>query len=69
MHFRLAVSAAAKVREAKSASRALSVSVLNDKSTAKSTETTASTHPAAASATLSFDLMMPALSTYRRSRN
>src|SRR5215472_17484591 len=40
MHFRLAVSAAAKVREAKSASRALSVSVFNDKSTAKSTETT-----------------------------
>src|SRR5215472_1928514 len=40
MHFRLAVSAAAKVREAKSASRALSVPVLNDRSTAKSTETT-----------------------------
>jgi len=30
---------------------------------------TASTHPAAASATLSFDFMMPALSIYRRSRN
>jgi len=30
---------------------------------------TASTHPAAASTTLSFDFMMPALSIYRRSRN
>jgi len=30
---------------------------------------TASTHPAVASAAISFDFMMPALSTYRRSRN
>src|SRR5262249_20609737 len=41
MQFRLAVWAAAKVREARSASRALSVPILNDRSTAKRGETTA----------------------------
>lgn len=41
MHCCLAVWAAAKVTEASSASRALSVPVLNDKNTAKSTEMTA----------------------------
>ena len=41
MHCRLATCAAAKVREAKSASRALSVPILDDRSTAKRRETTA----------------------------
>jgi hypothetical protein len=41
MHCCLAVRAAAKVREARSASPALSVSVLDDRSTAKSAETMA----------------------------
>ena|SRR6185295_4507184 len=41
MHCCLAAGAAAKVREARSASRALSISWLNDRSTAKITETTA----------------------------
>ena len=39
MHCGLAVRAAAKVREARSASRALSVPVFNDRSTAKSAGT------------------------------
>src|SRR6266403_4136419 len=41
MHCCLAVRAAAKVKGARSASRALSVSVVNDRSAAESTETTA----------------------------
>src|SRR5215472_4502739 len=41
MQFRLAVWAAAKVREARSASRALRVPILNDRSAAKRGETTA----------------------------
>src|ERR1700738_2477066 len=41
MHCCLAVRAAAKVREARSASSALSFPVLDDRSAAKSTETTA----------------------------
>src|ERR1700730_3049596 len=41
MHCCFAVWAAAKVRDARSASRALSVPILNDRSTAKRRETTA----------------------------